>query len=108
MFFALRSLLLILEGWRFFAAAIPLAGIASLVLFNFTMRHWSAYLASLTAILLGIVLVYKPVVIFDSMDKSKGYYVWDQRTNYLRRGATLYSLQEGARFFCYSRYATRS
>ena len=97
--FALRSLLLILEGWRFFAAAIPLAGIASLVLFNFTMRHWSAYLASLTAILLGIVLVYKPVVIFDSMDKSKGYYVWDQRTNYLRRGATLYSLQEGARFF---------
>jgi phosphoglycerol transferase MdoB-like AlkP superfamily enzyme len=97
--FALRSLLLILEGWRFFAAAIPLAAIASLVLFNFTMRHWSAYLASLMAILLGIVLVYKPVVIFDSMDKSKGYYVWDQRTNYLRRGATLYSLQEGARFF---------
>lgn len=43
--YALRSLLLILEGWRFFAAAIPLAAIASLFLFNFTMRHWSAYLA---------------------------------------------------------------
>ena len=97
--FALRSLLLILEGWRFFAAAIPLAAIASLVLFNFTMRHWSAYLASLTAILLGITLVYKPVMILDPLDKHVGNSVWDQRSNYLRRGATLYTLQEGARFF---------
>ncbi|MDD1637285.1 MAG: LTA synthase family protein [Methylococcaceae bacterium] len=97
--FALRSLLLILEGWRFFAAAIPLAAIASLVLFNFTMRHWSAYLASLTAILLGITLVYKPVMILDPLDKHMGYSVWDQRSNYLWRGATLYSLQEGARYF---------
>ena len=58
--FALQSLLLILDGWRFFAAAIPLAAIASLLLFNFTMRHWSAYLASLAVILLGITVVYKP------------------------------------------------
>lgn len=97
--YALRSLLLILEGWRFFAAAIPLAAIASLLLFNFTMRHWSAYLASLIAILLGITLVYKPVMILDPLDKRMGYSVWDQRSNYLWRGATLYSLQEGARYF---------
>ena len=97
--FALRSLLLILEGWRFFAAAIPLAAIASLVLFNFSMRHWSAYLASLTAILLGITLVYKPIMILDPLDKHIGNSVWDQRSNYLRRGATLYTLQEGARYF---------
>jgi phosphoglycerol transferase MdoB-like AlkP superfamily enzyme len=97
--YALRSLLLILEGWQFFAAAIPLATIASLLLFNFTMRHWSAYLASLTAILLGITLVYKPVMILDPLDKHMDYSVWDQRSNYLWRGATLYSLQEGARFF---------
>ena len=97
--FALRSLLLILEGWRFFAAAIPLAAIASLLLFNFTMRHWSAYLASLTAISLGITLVYKPDMILDPIDKHFGTSVWDQRSNYLWHGATLYSLQENARYF---------
>jgi phosphoglycerol transferase MdoB-like AlkP superfamily enzyme len=97
--FALRSLLLILEGWRFFASAIPLAAIASLLLFNFTMRHWSAYLASMTAILLGITLVYKPVMLLDPLDKHFGTSVWDQRSNYLWHGATLYSLQESARFF---------
>ena len=97
--YALRSLLLILEGWRFFAAAIPLAAIASLLLFNFTMRHWSAYLASVTAILLGITLIYKPMMVLDPLDKRMGYSVWDQRSNYLLRGATFYSLQEGARYF---------
>ena len=97
--FALRALLLILEGWRFFAVAIPLAAIASLVLFNFTMRHWSAYLAGMTAILLGITLVYKPVMILDPLDKHFGNSKWDQRSNYLARGPVLYSLQEGARFF---------
>ena len=97
--YALRSLLLILEGWRFFAAAIPLAAIASLLLFNFTMRHWSAYLASLTAILLGITLVYKPAMILDPLDKHFLFSVWDQRSAYLWHGATLYSLHESARFF---------
>ena len=97
--FALRSLLLILEGWQFFAAAIPLAAIASLLLFNFTMRDWSAYLAGLAVILLGITLVYKPDMILDPIDKHFGTSVWDQRSNYLWHGATLYSLQEGARYF---------
>jgi phosphoglycerol transferase MdoB-like AlkP superfamily enzyme len=97
--FALRSLLLILEGWRFFAAAIPLAAIASLVIFNFTMRHWSAYLATSIAVLLGITLVYKPTMIVEPIDKYTGNSVWDQRSNYIWHGATLYSLQEGARYF---------
>lgn len=97
--FALRSLLLILEGWRFFAAAIPLAAIASLVLFNFSMRHWSAYLATLATVLLGITLVYKPAMIVDPIDQFTGNSVWDQRSNYIWHGATLYTLQEGARYF---------
>jgi len=100
--FALRSLLLILEGWRFFAVAIPLAAIASLLLFNFTMRHWSAYLASLLVILLGITMAYKPAMILDPLDKNIPHSVWDQRSNYLFRGATLYSLHEGARYFALS------
>ncbi len=97
--FALQSLLLILEGWRFFAAAIPLAAIASLLLFNFTMRHWSAYLASLVAILLSITVVYKPASLLTPLDGYFGNSVWDQRSNYISRGATLYTLLETARYF---------
>jgi phosphoglycerol transferase MdoB-like AlkP superfamily enzyme len=97
--FALRSLLLILEGWRFFAAAIPLAALVSLVIFNFTMRHWSAYLATLLVLLLGITIVYKPTMIVEPIDKYTGNSVWDQRSNYIWHGATLYSLQEGSRYF---------
>jgi phosphoglycerol transferase MdoB-like AlkP superfamily enzyme len=97
--YALRSLLLILEGWRFFAAAIPLAAIASLFLFNFTMRHWSAYLASVATILIGMTIVYQPAMIVEPLDKHFGNSVWDQRSNYLWHGATMYSLQEGSRYF---------
>ncbi|WP_432744810.1 LTA synthase family protein [Methylobacter sp. G7] len=97
--FALQSLLLILDGWRFFAAAIPLAAIASLLLFNFSMRHWSAYLASLMVILLGITVVYKPNTLLTPLDGYFGNSVWDQRSNYVWRGATLYTLLETARYF---------
>ncbi len=97
--FALRSLLLVLEGWRFLAAAFTLAGIASLLIFNFSMRHWSAYLATLTVILLGLTIVYKPTMILEPIDKHTGNSVWDQRSNYIWHGATLYSLQEGTRYF---------
>jgi phosphoglycerol transferase MdoB-like AlkP superfamily enzyme len=97
--YALRSLLLILEGWRFIAAAVPLAALAGLLLFNFTLRHWSAYLACVVLILSGTTLVYKPSEILEPLDTHFGNSVWDQRSNYLDRGATLYSLQEGARYF---------
>ena len=97
--YALRSLLLVLEGWHFIAAALPLAAIVALLLFNFTLRHWSAYLASMLVILLGMTLVYKPAAILEPLDRYFGNSVWDQRSNYLYRGATLYSLQEGARYF---------
>jgi len=97
--YALRSLLLVLDGWHFVAAALPLAAIAALLLFNFTLRHWSAYLASMLVILFGMTLQYKPAAILQPLDRHFGNSVWDQRSNYLYRGATLYSLQEGARYF---------
>ncbi|HYQ71008.1 MAG TPA: LTA synthase family protein, partial [Gammaproteobacteria bacterium] len=96
---ALRSLLLVLDGWYFIAAALPLAAIAALLLFNLTLRHWSAYLASTLVILIGLTLMYKPAAILQPLDRHFGNSVWDQRSNYLYRGATLYSLQEGARYF---------
>jgi phosphoglycerol transferase MdoB-like AlkP superfamily enzyme len=97
--FALQALLLILDGWQFFAAAIPLAAIASLLLYNFSMRHWSSYLASLAAILLGITVVYQPQSLLEPVDSYFGNSVWDQRSNYVWRGATLYTLLETARHF---------
>ena len=103
--YALRSLLLVLEGWHFIAAAAPLAAIAALLLFNFTLRHWSAYLASMLIFLFGMTLVFKPVAILQPLDRKFGNSVWDQRSNYLFRGATLYSLQEGARYFADARTA---
>ncbi|MDO9161255.1 MAG: LTA synthase family protein [Methylococcaceae bacterium] len=97
--YALRSLLLILEGWRFFAVAIPLAAIASLLLFNFRIRHWSGYLASMILMLLGITMLYKPAAFVVPLDNYFGNSVWDQRSNYVWRGATLYSLLETGRYF---------
>jgi len=97
--YALRSLLLILEGWRFFAAAIPLAAIAGLVLFNFSMCHWSAYLATSLLLLSGMTIVYQPQMIVEPIDRFTGNSVWDQRSNYIWHGATMYSLQEGSRYF---------
>ena len=97
--FALRSLLLILEGWRFFAAAIPLAALLGLLLFNFSMRRWSSYVACSVIILFVMTVVYKPNMILDPIDKYTGNSVWDQRSNYVWHGATLYSLQETTRFF---------
>lgn len=97
--YALRSLLLVLEGWHFIAAAAPLAAIAALLLFNITLRHWSAWLATTIAILFAMILRYNPAAILEPLDRKFGNSVWDQRSNYLYRGATLYSLQEGARYF---------
>jgi phosphoglycerol transferase MdoB-like AlkP superfamily enzyme len=97
--FALRSLLLILEGWQFFAAALPLAAIASLLVFNLYLKHWSSYFSCLTLTLLALTLVYKPEEILKPIDDQFGHSVWDQRSNYLWHGATLFSIQEGARYF---------
>ena len=103
--FALHALLLVLEGWQFFAAAIPLAAVAALLLFNFTLRHWSAYLSSMLLLLLGMTLVMKPEAILQPLDRQFGNSVWDQRSNYVHRGAMLNLLQEGARFFADAREA---
>jgi len=97
--YALRTLLLLLEGWQFYLAALPLVAIASLLIFNFRLRNWGSWLALAMLLLLGVTLVYEPRNILQPLDKSIGNSVWDQRSNYLNRGAMLYSLQEGARYF---------
>ena len=100
--YALRSLLLILQGWQFIAVAAPLAAIAALMVFNVTLRHWSSYLAMVVLILFGATLLYQPAMLLRPLDHYFGNSVWDQRSNYLYRGATLYTLQEGARYFAHA------
>ena len=97
--FALRSMLLILEGWQFLAAALTIAGIVILLLFNLSTRRWSAFLAALSATALGMVIVKAPAKVIETLDKYTGNSVWDQRTNFLMHGGLLYSFQEGARYF---------
>jgi len=97
--YALRTLLLLLEGWQFYIAALPLVGIASLLIFNFSLRNRGSWMALAALLLLGVTLVYQPRNIIKPLDRYVGNVVWDQRSNYLQRGAMLYSLMEGARYF---------
>jgi phosphoglycerol transferase MdoB-like AlkP superfamily enzyme len=97
--YALRSLLLILNGWQRLLVGGALAGLAGLLLFNFHFRRYRAWLSLGLFLALGLILIHYPKPIVAALDKRVGNSVWDQRSNYLRRGATLYSLHETARFF---------
>ncbi|NOQ45081.1 MAG: sulfatase-like hydrolase/transferase, partial [Desulfobulbaceae bacterium] len=97
--YALRSLILILDGWQRFLVVGSLTALAGLLVFNFHLRCRSAWLAlgGIVVLTAGMKLSPEPVVA--ALDKRFGNSVWNQRDNYLKRGATLYSLQETARFF---------
>ncbi|MBW6520621.1 MAG: LTA synthase family protein [Desulfoarculaceae bacterium] len=97
--YALRSLLLILSGWQRFLVVGALTGLAGLLLFNFQFRRGRAWLSLGLILALGLILIHYPQPIVAALDKRVGNSVWDQRSNYLGKGATLYSLQETARFF---------
>jgi len=73
--------------------------VVSLLIFNFSLRHWGSWLALAGLMLLGITLVFQPRDILQPLDRYVGNSVWDQRGNYLQRGAVLYSLMESARYF---------
>lgn len=97
--FALRSLLLILNGWKFFALALPLVALGSLFLFNFNLRRLHNYLGGVFAGLLTITVIYQPDMIVESVDNHIGTNPWNQRANYEWQGATLHTLVETARYF---------
>lgn len=97
--YALRSLILLLgSGQRFLVLGL-LACLAGFVVLNFHYRKQAFWLTfTLIAVLaIGMKSYSKPMVAI--LDKHFGNSVWNQRENYLKRGATLYSLQETARFF---------
>ncbi len=97
--FALRSLLLILSGWQLVLVAGSLAGLVGLLFFNFHFKRGRAWLVLGLFLSLGLILSHYPSPIVAALDKRVGNSVWDQRANYVQKGATLYSIQEIARFF---------
>jgi hypothetical protein len=97
--FALRSLLLILNGWQFIALAVVLAALVSLLFFNLTVRHFQNYIGGMFAALLTLTTLYHPNLIVEPIDKYIGTTPWNQRSNYVWQGATVHTLVETARFF---------
>lgn len=97
--FALRSLLLILNGWQFVALAVVLAALVSLLFFNLTVRHFQNYIGGMFAALLTLTTLYHPNLIVEPIDKYIGTTPWNQRSNYVWQGATVHMLVETARFF---------
>jgi len=97
--YGVRSLLLVLEGRQFFIVAGSLTALAGLLLFNFNFRQQRAWLTLgvILALILGLSHYPRPVVA--TLDAWVGNCVWDQRSNYIHKGAALYSLQETSRFF---------
>ena len=97
--FALRSLLLILSGWKFFALALPLVALGGLLIFNLKLRRLHNYIGGVFAGLLAITTVYQPSVIVEPIDTYIGTTPWNQRSNYFWQGATIHTLVEMARYF---------
>lgn len=97
--FALRSLLLILNGWQFILLAIVLAGLVSLLFFNLSVRHLQNYIGGVFASLLTLTTLYQPQLIVNPIDSYIGTMPWNQRANYVWQGATIHTLVETARFF---------
>ena len=97
--YALRSLLLILSGWQRLLVAGSLTVLFGLLLFNFRFRHRGAWLTLGLILALALSLIHYPHPIITFLDTQVGNSVWDQRANYVQKGATLYSIQEIARFF---------
>ena len=97
--FALRSLLLILSGWKFFALALPLVALGGLLIFNLKLRRLHNYIGGVFAGLLTITTIYQPNVIVEPIDTYIGTTPWNQRSNYFWQGATIHTLVETARYF---------
>ena len=97
--FALRSLLLILSGWKFFALAFPLVALGGLLLLNFKLRRFHNYIGGVLGGVLALTIFYQPNLIVYPIDTYIGTKEWDQRSNYLWQGATIHTLLETARYF---------
>lgn len=97
--YALRSLFFILNDWQLLLISGGFAALAGLLLFNFHYQRRSAWLTLcfILALATSLIRFSKPLTTF--FDAQVGNSVWNQRSNYIHKGATLYSLQETARFF---------
>lgn len=97
--YALRSLFLLLDGWQFFLLAGVFVALFSLLLFNFPYKRPRAWITLCCCLSFAFVSLYHAPSLVALMDDRIGNNTWDQRSNYINKGATLYSMQETFRFF---------
>lgn len=82
-------------GWA--GLGLPLLLLGGLLLVNLTWRGWPAKLGLAGLGLVAAIPTSMPAPIVTAMDARFGNTTWDQRENYVWRGAALHSLQEIAR-----------
>lgn len=88
------ALFRILGAWGWVVVALPLAAIAGLFLFNLRLTgHLRKTALSALFILPAGAAVESPML-YEAMDKFWGNTSWDQRENYVWRGATVHLTQE--------------
>jgi hypothetical protein len=88
------ALFRILGAWGWVIVALPLAAIAALFLFNLRMtgRLRKTALSALFIVPAGAAA--ESPMLYQAMDKFWGNTSWDQRENYVWRGATVHLTQE--------------
>lgn len=95
---AVRSLFLIMERWQLVLAGGFLLLLTVAAARALTLRPLRARLAAAGSAGAVALVAIDPSAVAARMDQTFGNVVWDQRANYLSRGAIVHLVQEGARY----------
>ena len=93
------ALFRILGAWGWLVVALPLAALAGLFLFNLRLTGRLRKTALSALFILPAGAAAESPMLYPAMDKFWGNTSWDQRENYVWRGATVHLTQEMLRAF---------
>jgi phosphoglycerol transferase MdoB-like AlkP superfamily enzyme len=100
--YSAMALLLYLKDVNILYVVIPLLILLGMIVtlcLNLKINATTTPLVfSVVAVFVG-TLVFTPTVILNPLDHLFGNFPWDQRANYVKRGGTVYLIQETARYF---------
>jgi hypothetical protein len=88
------ALFRILGAWGWVVVALPLAALAGLFLFNLRLTGRLRKTALSALFILPAGAAAESPMLYEAMDKFWGNTPWDQRENYVWRGATVHLTQE--------------
>jgi phosphoglycerol transferase MdoB-like AlkP superfamily enzyme len=96
------SLFLILKEMNVLYLVIPFVILIALIILffiNLRIRNIATPFVFSASMIFAGTMIFSPAIILNPLDKLFGNIPWDQRANYQKRGATVYLIQEGARYF---------